>query len=107
MNLVAALDAHRGDDMVQQLVIDDELDKRSWHKRLIEGRMNANQLLWWQVCPKADGSCPRAATPAPPTNGDGSTIREVPRTQIGEDHIQVVITTAIGQRRHRRLSIFP
>jgi len=29
-----------------------------------------------------------------PNEWYGSTIREVPRTQIGEDHIQVVITTA-------------
>src|SRR5215211_5993306 len=63
MNLVAAIDAHRGDDVVQELVIDDELDKRSWHKHLIEGRVDANQLLSWQVCPKANGACPRAATP--------------------------------------------
>ena len=44
MNLVAALDAHRGDDMVQKLMVHDELNKRPWHKGLIQGRMDSNQL---------------------------------------------------------------
>ncbi len=42
MNLVAAIEAYGGDDMVQQLVIDDKFNEIAWYIGLIEGRVDAN-----------------------------------------------------------------
>ena len=79
MNLIAAIDTHRGNDMVQELVVDDEFDKISWHKRLIEGRMKANRLRVRQVGAKAHGAWPGSPAPASPANPDLRTIREIAR----------------------------
>jgi hypothetical protein len=53
VNLIAAIDGLRGHDMVQEFVMDNELDKISWHKRLIKGGMDANRLGIWQIGAKA------------------------------------------------------
>ena len=54
MDLITAVEAYGGEDVVQQLVIDDELDKQAWHKGLIERGVDPYQRCVRQVGTKAN-----------------------------------------------------
>ena len=95
VDLMASIDACRGDDMVQQFMIDDELDEQTRHKVLIECRMNANQQLLRQVGAKTNGTLPRATTPSAPANIDRGAVRKKSCAHILENRIQVMMTSAV------------
>jgi len=107
VNLIATTDTPRGDDMVEEFVIDDELDKICRYKGLIKGGMDANRLGIGQIGAKANRAWPGSAAPASPTNPDLCAIREIALAQLGKNGLEVMITTTARSGWHGRRAICP
>lgn len=107
MDLITAVEAYGGIDMVQQLMIDDELDEQAWHKGLIERRMDPDQRRVRQVGSEPNRARPRAATPTPPANLDRCAIWKKSRPHVVEDRVKVMMTAAVGSRGHSGVHYLP
>src|SRR5260370_416974 len=88
------------EDLVEHLVEDDHLDEVARHALVIEGGMNADDLVVVEVHAHLDGAlAPRDRAP-PPADARAHLAAEVARVQLGVDVRQVV---HLAVRRERRL----